>query len=407
MIYHLSKNNKTINGVIEIGGSKSESNRLLILRKYLSDFKITNLSKSDDTKTLLDAITSTKKIIDIHHAGTAMRFLLSYYASKEKSEVTLTGSDRMKSRPIGILVNALRDLGASIEYLEKEGFPPIKIIGKKLISNEVSLPANVSSQYISSLMMLGVKIENGIKLNLKGNITSRPYILMTKKLIEKIGQNVTFKNNQIEVLCENKALSKIVEVESDWSSASYFYSIAALSDDAKITLKTYKRNSIQGDSIISRIYQKFGVDTLYEKDYIVISKKKNSNLPKKLELDLSDTPDLAQTIAVTCLGLGIECELSGLHTLKIKETDRIEALKKEFIKLGVSNIKASDNTIHFEGNQKLNNNIKISTYQDHRMALSFAALAVIIDISIESPNVVSKSFPNFWKNIKTLGFKIN
>ena len=208
MIYHLSKNNKTINGVIEIGGSKSESNRLLILRKYLSDFKITNLSKSDDTKTLLDAITSTKKIIDIHHAGTAMRFLLSYYASKEKSEVTLTGSDRMKSRPIGILVNALRDLGASIEYLEKEGFPPIKIIGKKLISNEVSLPANVSSQYISSLMMLGVKIENGIKLNLKGNITSRPYILMTKKLIEKIGQNVTFKNNQIEVLCENKEIGR-------------------------------------------------------------------------------------------------------------------------------------------------------------------------------------------------------
>ena len=407
MIYHLSKNNITINGVIEIGGSKSESNRLLMLRKYLSDFKITNLSKSDDTKTLLDAITSTKKIIDIHHAGTAMRFLLSYYASKEKSEVTLTGSDRMKSRPIGILVNALRDLGANIKYLEKEGFPPIKIIGKKLIINEVSLPANVSSQYISSLMMLGVKIDNGIKLNLKGNITSRPYILMTKKLIEKIGQNVIINNNQIEVLGKNKSLSKIVEVESDWSSASYFYSIVAFSYDANITLKTFKRNSIQGDSIISRIYQKLGVDTIYEKDYIIISKNKNTILPKKIELDLSDTPDLAQTIAVTCLGLGIECELSGLHTLKIKETDRIEALKKEFIKLGVSNIKASDNTIYFEGNQKLNNNIKISTYKDHRMALSFATLAVIADISIESPNVVSKSFPNFWKNLKTLGFKIN
>jgi 3-phosphoshikimate 1-carboxyvinyltransferase len=407
MIYHLSKNNITINGVIEIGGSKSESNRLLILRKYLSDFKITNLSKSDDTKTLLDALTSTKKIIDIHHAGTAMRFLLSYYASKDKSEITLTGSDRMKSRPIGILVNALRDLGASIEYMEKEGFPPIKIIGKKLITNEVSLPANVSSQYISSLMMLGVKIDNGIKLNLKGNITSRPYILMTKKLIEKIGQNVIINNNQIEVLGKNKSLSKIVEVESDWSSASYFYSIVAFSYDAKITLKTFKRNSIQGDSIISRIYQKLGVDTIYEKDYIIISKNKNTILPKKIELDLSDTPDLAQTIAVTCLGLGIECELSGLHTLKIKETDRIEALKKEFIKLGVSNIKASDNTIYFEGNQKLNNNIKISTYKDHRMALSFATLAVIADISIESPNVVSKSFPNFWKNLKTLGFKIN
>ena len=407
MIYHLSKNNITINGVIEIGGSKSESNRLLMLRNYLSDFKITNLSKSDDTKTLLDALINTKKIIDIHHAGTAMRFLLSYFASKEKSEVTLTGSDRMKSRPIGILVNALRDLGASIEYLEKEGFPPIKIIGKKLNINEVSLPANVSSQYISSLMMLGVKIDNGIKLNLKGNITSRPYILMTKKLIEKIGQNVIINNNQIEVLGKNKSLSKIVEVESDWSSASYFYSIVAFSYDAKITLKTFKRNSIQGDSIVSRIYQKLGVDTIYEKDYIIISKNKNINLPKKLELDLSETPDLAQTIAVSCLGLGIECKLSGLHTLRIKETDRIEALKKEFIKLGVSNIETSDNTIYFEGNQSLNNNIKISTYQDHRMALSFATLAVITDVSIESPNVVSKSFPNFWENLKNLGFKIN
>ena len=407
MIYHLSKNNKTINGVLEIGGSKSESNRLLMLRKYLSDFKITNLSKSDDTKTLIDALINTNKIIDVHHAGTAMRFLLSYYASKPNSEVTLTGSARMKSRPISILVKALRDLGAKIEYKEKEGYPPIKITGKKIISNQVSLPGNVSSQYISSLMMLGVKIDNGIKLNLEGSITSKPYILMTKKLIEKIGYNVIINNDQIEVLVNNKSLDKIVEVESDWSSASYFYSIVAFSKDAKITLKTFKRNSIQGDSIISEIYQKLGVETRYEKDYIIISKNKTANLPKRLKLNLSDSPDLAQTIAVTCLGLGIECELSGLHTLKIKETDRIEALKKEFIKLGVDNIKTSDNTIYFKGDQQLNNNIKIGTYQDHRMALSFAALAVIIDISIESPNVVSKSFPNYWKNLKTLGFKIN
>jgi len=407
MIYHLSKNNKTINGVLEIGGSKSESNRLLMLRKYLSDFKITNLSKSDDTKTLIDALINTNKIIDVHHAGTAMRFLLSYYASKPNSEVTLTGSARMKSRPISILVNALRDLGANIEYKEKEGYPPIKITGKKIISNQVSLPGNVSSQYISSLMMLGVKLDNGIKLNLEGSITSKPYILMTKKLIEKIGYNVIINNDQIEVLVNNKSLDKIVEVESDWSSASYFYSIVAFSKDAKITLKTFKRNSIQGDSIISEIYQKLGVETRYEKDYIIISKNKTANLPKRLKLNLSDSPDLAQTIAVTCLGLGIECELSGLHTLKIKETDRIEALKKEFIKLGVDNIKTSDNTIYFKGDQQLNNNIKIGTHQDHRMALSFATLAVIIDISIESPNVVSKSFPNYWKNLKTLGFKIN
>ena len=407
MVYHLSKNNRPIKGIIEIGGSKSESNRLLMLRKYLSDFKITNLSKSDDTKTLIDALANTNKIIDVNHAGTAMRFLVSYFASKLNSEITLTGSDRMKNRPIGILVNALRDLGAEIEYKEKEGYPPLRIIGKNLIGNEVSLPANISSQFISSLMMLGVKIDNGIKLNLEGNITSKPYMLMTKKLIDKIGCNVVINNNEIVISRNYKSLNKIIEVESDWSSASYFYSIVALSKDAEITLKIFKRDSIQGDSIVSKIYQKLGVETMYKEDSIIISKNKMSNLPDSLKLDLSDTPDLAQTIAVSCLGLGIECELSGLDTLKIKETDRIEALKKEFIKLGVDGITTSDNKIYFRGNQNLNNNIKITTYQDHRMALSFAPLAVIIDISIESPNVVSKSFPDYWEDLKTLGFKIN
>ena len=407
MVYYLSRNKRSIKGIIEIGGSKSESNRLLMLREYSSDFKITNLSKSDDTKTLVNALANTDKIIDVNHAGTAMRFLASYYASKLNSKITLTGSDRMKNRPIGILVDALRDLGAEIEYKEKEGYPPLRIIGKNLMGNEVSLPANISSQFISSLMMLGVKIDNGIKLNLEGNIASKPYILMTKKLMDKIGCNVVINNNEIVISRKYKSLNKIVEVESDWSSASYFYSIVALSRDAEITLKIFKRDSIQGDSIVSKIYQKLGVETMYKEDSIIISKNKMSNLPDSLKLDLSDTPDLAQTIAVSCLGLGIECELSGLDTLKIKETDRIEALKKEFIKLGVDGITTSDNKIYFRGDQKLNNNIKISTYQDHRMALSFAPLAVIIDISIESPNVVSKSFPDYWEDLKTLGFKIN
>ena len=407
MFYHLSRNNRSIKGIIEIGGSKSESNRLLMLREYSSHFKISNLSKSDDTKTLINALANTDKIVDVNHAGTAMRFLVSYYASKLNSKITLTGSDRMKNRPIGILVDALRDLGAEIEYKEKEGYPPLRIIGKNLMGNEVSLPANISSQFISSLMMLGVKIDNGIKLNLEGNITSKPYMLMTKKLIDKIGCNVVINNNEIVISRNYKSLNKIVEVESDWSSASYFYSIVALSRDAEITLKIFKRDSIQGDSIVSKIYQKLGVETIYKEDSIIISKNKMSNLPDSLKLDLSDTPDLAQTIAVSCLGLGIECELSGLDTLKIKETDRIEALKKEFIKLGVDGITTSDNKIYFRGNQNLNNNIKITTYQDHRMALSFAPLAVIIDISIESPNVVSKSFPDYWEDLKTLGFKIN
>ena len=407
MVYHLSRNKRSIKGIIEIGGSKSESNRLLMLREYSSDFKITNLSKSDDTKTLINALANIDKIVDVNHAGTAMRFLASYYASKLNSKITLTGSDRMKNRPIGILVDALRDLGAEIEYKEKEGYPPLRIIGKNLMGNEVSLPANISSQFISSLMMLGVKIDNGIKLNLEGNIASKPYILMTKKLMDKIGCNVVINNNEIVISRNYKSLNRIVEVESDWSSASYFYSIVALSNDAEITLKIFKRDSIQGDSIVSKIYQKLGVETMYKEDSIIISKNKISNLPDSLKLDLSDTPDLAQTIAVSCLGLGIECELSGLDTLKIKETDRIEALKKEFMKLGVDDIITSDNKIYFNGNQKLNNNIKISTYQDHRMALSFAPLAVIINVSIESPNVVSKSFPDYWEDLKTLGFKIN
>ncbi len=407
MRYHLSKNNKNISGIIDISGSKSESNRLLMLREYLGDFKITNLSKSDDTKTLIDALINTNNIIDVNHAGTAMRFLISYYASNPDSQVILTGSDRMKSRPIAILVDALRDLGADIEYEGKEGYPPIKIIGKKIINNEVSLPANISSQYVSSLMMLGVKIDNGIKLNLTGDITSKPYILMTKKIIEKVGCNVIINNNKIEVLGQKKPSENIVDVESDWSSASYFYNIVAFSKEAKIVLKTFKKNSIQGDSIISKIYQRIGVETIYKEGSIIISKNKNINPPERIKLDLTEIPDLAQTIAVCCLGLGIECELSGLHTLKIKETDRIEAIKKEFIKLGVENIKTSDNSIYFKGDQKLNHDIKINTYQDHRMALSFATLAVIIDISIDSPNVVSKSFPNYWENLITLGFKIN
>ena len=230
---------------------------------------------------------------------------------------------------------------------------------------------------------------------------------MTKELIQKIGYNVTVDQNYIQVSDINKCSEKTIIVESDWSSASYFYSIAAFSHDAEITLKSFNKDSIQGDSIVSKIYKKLGVDTIYMKDYIIIKKNKNVDLPKKVKLDLSDTPDLAQTIAVSCLGLGIECELTGLHTLKIKETDRLEALKKEFNKLGANQVKTFNNSIYFKGDQQLSNNIKISTYQDHRMALSFATLAVIIDISIESPNVVSKSFPSFWKNLKTLGFEIN
>ena len=405
-MYQISKEGKNLHGNVNISGSKSESNRLLTLRAYTSFFNINNLSDSDDTKTMISSLKSHKEEINIGHAGTAMRFLTSYYSSILNSSKILTGSSRMKERPILILVEALNNLGADIEYIDKKGYPPIKINGKLIYGNEIALPADVSSQYISSLMMLGVSINQGLKIKLSTKITSLPYIHMTKKIIERIGGIVDIKPDEIIIkqLVSNKIPDQIVE--SDWSSASYFYSLVALSDSSDITLSSFFNNSIQGDSRIVDIYKQFGVETKFLNDKIYL-KKNNIDLPDSISINLRDNPDLAQTIVVTCLGLGVNCKLEGLHTLKLKETDRLLALKREIEKFEVDCVTISNQSITLKNNSKLKSGVSINTYDDHRMAMSFAPLSMINPIIIINPEVVSKSYLNFWNDLESLGFKIS
>jgi 3-phosphoshikimate 1-carboxyvinyltransferase len=335
-----------------------------------------------------------------------MRFLTAYFATQEGIEVVLTGSHRMKERPIQILVEALRQLGAEIAYLESEGCPPLKIKGKKLTKDKVTLKANVSSQYISALLLIASKLENGLELTLEGTITSIPYIKMTLSLLDEIGIESSFDGNVITVKPKIKINQPItLVVESDWSSASYFYSIVALSPlDTEITLSSYKKSSLQGDSVLVEIYKSFGVETTFGDNTIVLKKVIN-NMPSFFEFDLSNAPDIAQTIAVTCLGLGLECHLTGLHTLKIKETDRLEALKTEIEKFGAK-VEITDKELHLFPLNQLQNNPSIATYNDHRMAMAFAPLAIKTNLKIQDANVVSKSYPSFWEDLKTLGFQL-
>ena len=404
-MYKISKEFQDIQGAVSISGSKSESNRLILLRAYTSYFKIFNLSNSDDTKLMLSAIESDKKEINIGHAGTAMRFLTSYYSSISENSKVLTGSNRMKQRPISILIDALKDLGCDIEYIEKSGFPPLKINGKNILTNSVTLPADVSSQYISSLMMLGVSLENGLKIKLSSEITSLPYILMTKKIIERIGGITKIDDGEITIEPFKEKIIPEQFVESDWSSASYFYSIAALSDSARLTLSTFFKESLQGDSRLVDIYKIFGVETKFEENHIILMKNK-IDLPKSINLNLKDSPDLAQTIIVTCLGLGVDCKLDGLHTLKIKETDRLIALKNEIEKFNVDKVEITENSITLENNSNLKHEVVIDTYNDHRMAMSFAPLSLLVPIKINNPEVVTKSYVNFWNDLESLGFNI-
>jgi len=405
-VFEISKKSKSIEGVLNISGSKSESNRLLALRAFTSYFDIKNISDSDDTKVMLSAINSNKEEIDIGHAGTAMRFLTSYFSSIENSSVVLTGSKRMRERPISILVDALRELEVEISYIDKEGYPPIRINGRQINNRNVSLPANVSSQYISSLMMLGVSLKNGLVINLSTEITSLPYIEMSKKIIERIGGRVEINSNQIIVDSFTKKNILDQSVESDWSSASYFFSMVALSNSSDLTLSTFYKDSIQGDSNLAEIYKNFGVKTTFSDNKINLSKY-NNRIERKISLDLSDNPDLAQTIVLTCLGLGVDCDLYGLHTLKIKETDRLEALKSEILKFGVDQIDITDDSLHLQNNSILKSDIIIETYNDHRMAMSFAPLSIILPIRINNPQVVTKSYVRFWDDIEKLGFKIS
>ena len=394
---------------LSITGSKSETNRLLLLQALFPNITLTNTSNSDDSEVMQKALVvnsqlpaSDSQLVDIHHAGTAMRFLTAYFAVNEGREVVLTGSQRMTERPIKVLVEALCQLGAVISYEKEEGYPPIRIKGQKITKNKVSIPANVSSQYISALLLVAPKLENGIELTLVGEITSIPYIKMTLALLNDLDIQTSFEGNVIKVFPKLEVVSKEMVVESDWSSASYFFSLTALSNEASITISSYKETSLQGDSDLVEIYKQMGVDSHFENNALTLTKVPNFKL-KTLNLELNNTPDIAQTIVVTCLGLGIGCHLTGLHTLKIKETDRLEALRIELTKLG-ANISVTNDSLTLVATKGINSNIRIATYNDHRMAMAFAPLALKVPIIIENAEVVSKSYPDFWEDLKTIGF---
>lgn len=394
-----------INSTIRITGSKSESNRILLLKALYPMVSIANTSNADDAQVMEKGLKISKGDVDIHHAGTAMRFLTAYFATQEGKEVILTGSQRMTERPIGVLVEALRNLGADISYVNNEGFPPLKIKGKKISKSQVSLPADISSQYISALLLNASSLENGLELKLVGKITSVPYIKMTLALLSQLHIENHFEGNTIQVFPKKEVAATTLVVESDWSSASYFYSSIALAAvGSQIELSSYKKNSLQGDSVLSAIYTSFGIETSFGAHTIIL-KKISAPTTTTLEWDLANAPDIAQTIAVTCFGLGMGCYLTGLHTLKIKETDRLEALHTELSKLGAA-ISVTDKTLTLAPTNTIRKDVAIDTYNDHRMAMAFAPLALKTSIRINDAEVVSKSYPDFWEDMKSIGIGV-
>lgn len=399
----LEKSKLISNTTVQISGSKSISNRLLILESLFKNIKIGNLSNAQDTQLLKKALSENSDLVDIHHAGTAMRFLTSYYSIFEGKTTILTGSGRMKERPIKNLVSALQDLGVEIEYMENEGFPPLKIKGKKITQTKVDVPANISSQFITSLLLVAGKLENGLEINLIGEVTSRSYIEMTLDILTKFGIKAGFVGNTVKVEPFNdhsESSTVHYEVESDWSSASYFYSICALGRET-MNLKSFYKESTQGDSAIVAIYEKFfGIKTIFSEDdhQLTLQPDPNFSFPEKIILDMNNCPDIAQTLCVTASALKIPFEISGLGTLKVKETDRLQALHNELKKLGTET-EITDLTIKSIRFNDPQDHISIKTYQDHRMAMSFAPFCLIKEINIEEEEVVEKSYPMFWEDL--------
>ncbi len=390
---------------IQISGSKSISNRLLILEKLFGNIEVTNLSNSQDTQLMQKALASASDKIDIHHAGTAMRFLTSYLAIQEGRITVLTGSDRMKQRPIKFLVDALRALGAEIEYLENEGYPPLRITGKKITHSKVKISANISSQFLTSLILIGGKLENGLELELEGEITSRPYLEMTLKMLNNLHIKNSFQENIIHIYPFEKEQTRAstihYNVESDWSSASYFYSLAAIGK-ANIDLRSFKNYSLQGDAVLKEIYcNYFGIDTVTEEttQQISLFPILGFEYPELININMNDCPDIAQTLCVTATALKIPFHITGLATLKVKETDRLVALQNELSKLGCKT-EITESTIKSIAFEEADEHIKIATYNDHRMAMSFAAYSLLKTVEIENPEVVEKSYTDFWNDFE-------
>jgi 3-phosphoshikimate 1-carboxyvinyltransferase len=409
MNYRISSQIKEIKGSIHLPASKSISNRVLIINALCyNPYPVQNLSDSDDTQVLKEALYSNQNRFDIGHAGTAMRFLTAFL-SKIVGEWEVTGSERMKQRPIGILVDALNQLGARITYLKKEGYPPLKVLGSHLKGKTLELNGSISSQYISALLMIAPTIENGIRLNLEGKITSRSYIELTLKLMARFGIESNWDGNSITVP-EQNYFPVDFTVEADWSGASYWYQIMALAEKGELLLENLQIESIQGDASIAKWFEQFGVFSQQVTNGVLLTKSFPVQ-PKDLVLDFIENPDVAQTMACLCVAKKVPFHFSGLKTLKIKETDRIAALRNELAKFGAAITESAEGELAWDGfidYSKVHTVPIIHTYHDHRMAMAFAPMVLVNQpIEIENPDVVTKSYPSFWDDLRKAGFKID
>ncbi|MDC0230521.1 3-phosphoshikimate 1-carboxyvinyltransferase [Aureispira] len=393
-----------LSGEITLNGSKSISNRILIIQALTGvPFNITGMSNAKDTEVLKSLLHNIDApTLDAGEAGTAYRFMTAFLAWRGKDQL-LVGNKRMCQRPIGVLADALNHLGANIHYIDKVGYPPLRMKTHNPASwgNKVTIGANVSSQFISALLMLAPILPHGLQLNLEGKVISRPYIQMTLNLMREFGVISEWEKSLIKVARQNYT-PKSFHIEADWSAASYFYSLVSLSQNAEIQLNGLSKNSIQGDAVLVDIMQHFGVTTTFNSQGVLLKKKQREIAP--FNYDFSDCPDIAQTLAVICAALNVKAELTGLETLAIKETDRISALKTELDKLGCDTVSTSNSLLIKMGIQNKSQSPKINTYNDHRMAMSFAPLALTLDgVQIQNKHVVNKSYPEFWKDFQSLG----
>ena len=398
----LSCKNRKFNGVIELTRSKSESNRALMIQALCEEvFEIHHLADADDTQLLAKALAdyTSKNEINVGHAGTTFRFLTAFLSTRTNGSWLLTGSERMKERPIGILVDALRQIGANIQYEEKKGFPPLRIGAGFDLSNKLTIDGGVSSQYISALLLVASTLPNGLEIELIGEITSRPYLEMTISMLAYFGVKVEWENQLLKI-APQAYQPKSITIEGDWSAASYWYGFVALAEvGSTVHLKGLNEESLQGDAILKEIFTVFGVNSNY-RDGGWYLEKVTDDLTASFTLDLNMAPDIDQTILCTCAGLGMGVTISGLHTLKIKETDRVAAMKNELAKFDIELKIISDDAVQMDAGQNLNSpTLSITTYQDHRMAMAFATLMMKTDLEIENPEVVSKSYPGFWEDV--------
>ncbi|MEO1416967.1 MAG: 3-phosphoshikimate 1-carboxyvinyltransferase [Bacteroidota bacterium] len=409
MIVSLSPNSHTLQGQIPLPTSKSESNRALIIQHLASDsITLHNLAEARDTQTMRRLLESEGHVLDVLDAGTAMRFLTAYFTAVGRDQI-LTGTPRMCKRPIGPLIDALRELGGEIEYWKQEGFPPVHIIskGSKLKGGEIQMPGNISSQFISAILMVAPTLPEGVRLELTGKVSSRPYIDMTRRLMERFGVETTWETPHQLFVAPQAYRGGEYTIEADWSAASYWYSLVGMSESGKLKLGGLREHSFQGDQrIASLMDQYFGISTTYLPEGIEIHKYKQELPTTPVEIDCTEIPDMAQTFAVLAAATGVTLTLTGLHTLRIKETDRIEALETELTKLG-ANVSATEDTLSIHTGITSTSGV-IHTYDDHRMAMAFAPLTMkLADLTIKDPEVVNKSYPSFWKHLEMAGIKVN